>query len=271
MEAAERGVVTDWPPWTAPVALIGGLLLAAVGGLLVDLPAAAFGVNVTSSHIPGGLEIVDTVVQDIVFVGVAVYCAHLGARTVRSWQFGLRRPGVGWRSAGGLILLLLVAFIVLSAIWSAVVHPETEKLLETLGSNEGATLLLLSAALTCIVAPICEEFLFRGFIFGALRNWRGPVVGALITGLLFGAIHVGSAPVVDLVPLALLGVLLCGLRQLTGSIYPGIALHSLNNAVALVVNADWSFAAFVAVLIGSFALITLLLMLGQRSLRLRLV
>ncbi len=72
----------------------------------------------------------------------AVYCAHIGGRIVRSWQFGLRRPGVGWRSAVGLIVLLLVAFIVLSEIWSAAVHPSEEKLLETLGSNEGTVLLV---------------------------------------------------------------------------------------------------------------------------------
>jgi membrane protease YdiL (CAAX protease family) len=264
MEAAERGVVTDWPPWTAPVALIGGLLLAAVGGLLVDLPAAAFGVNVTSSHIPGGLEIVDTVVQDIVFVGVAVYCAHLGARTVRSWQFGLRRPGVGWRSAGGLILLLLVAFIVLSAIWSAVVHPETEKLLETLGSNEGTALLLLSAGLTCVVAPICEEMLFRGYIFTALRNWRGTLPAALITAVVFGGVHYGSAPALDLVPLAGLGFGLCLLYRYTGSLYPCMITHSLNNSIAFGSLEGWAFWQVVVLMLASLAAIGALALAARR-------
>ena len=53
-----------------------------------------------------------------------------------------------------------------------------------------------------MVAPICEELLFRGYIFTALRNWRGTLPAALIIGLLFGGVHVGSAPVLDLVPLA---------------------------------------------------------------------
>ena len=48
---------------------------------------------------------------------------------MRSWQFGLRRPSVGWWAAGGLILLLLVAFIVLSVAWTEIVHPEKEKTL----------------------------------------------------------------------------------------------------------------------------------------------
>ena len=113
--------------------------------------------------------------QDVAFVCAAVYCAHLGGRVVRSWQFGLRTPGVGWASAAGMILLLLMLFVMLSVVWSDVLNPTKEKLLEQLGSNESEVLLLLSAALTCVVAPICEEFLFRGYIFTALRNWRGTL------------------------------------------------------------------------------------------------
>ncbi len=91
---------------------------------------------------------------------------------------------------------------------------------------------VLSAALTCVVAPIGEEFLFRGYIFTALRNWRGPWTGAVVTGLLFGLVHAGSAPLLDLVPLAALGFGLCLLYRRTGSLYPCIVVHSLNNSVA---------------------------------------
>jgi len=195
---------------------------------------------------------------------VAVYCAHLGARTVRSWQFGLRRPGVGWRSAGGLILLLLVAFIVLSAIWSAVVHPETEKLLETLGSNEGTALLLLSAGLTCVVAPICEEMLFRGYIFTALRNWRGTLPAALITAVVFGGVHYGSAPALDLVPLAGLGFGLCLLYRYTGSLYPCMITHSLNNSIAFGSLEGWAFWQVVALMLASLAAIGALALAARR-------
>src|ERR1039458_5206748 len=119
----------SWSPWTAPAALIGGLVLAAVGALIVDLPVTLLlGVKITSSHTPPGVEIADTVVQDLAFVLAAVYCAHIGGRVVRAWQFGLRPPGVGWPSAAGLLVFLLVAFLVLSVGWSAAVNPEKEKL-----------------------------------------------------------------------------------------------------------------------------------------------
>jgi membrane protease YdiL (CAAX protease family) len=248
----------------APAALFGGLALAAVGGLVVDLPAAAFGVSITSSHIPGGLAIADTVVQDIAFILVAVLFARMGGRVVRSWQFGLRPPRMSWRRVSGLILLLLVAFIVLSAIWSAVVHPEKEKLLETLGSNEGTTLLLLSAALTCVVAPICEEFLFRGFIFTALRNWRGTWPAAIITGVLFGGVHYGSAPTLDLVPLMGLGFGLCLLYRYTGSLYPCFAAHSLNNSIAFGSLESWAFWQVIVLIAASLGGIAAIVLAAKR-------
>lgn len=235
-----RSPDTDWPPWSALLALVGGLVLAAIGAFVVDLPALAFGVKLTSSHTPPGLAIADTVVQDIAFVLVAVYCARLGGRAVRSWQFGLRRPSVGWWTAGRLIFLLLIVFVVLSVIWSEVLNPSKEKLLEQLGTNEGTVLLVLSAALTCIVAPICEEMLFRGYIFTALRNWRGTLPAALITAVLFGGVHVGSAPALDLIPLAGLGFGLCLLYRYTGSLYPAILAHALNNSLAFASLENWT-------------------------------
>jgi membrane protease YdiL (CAAX protease family) len=254
-----------WPPWTAPLALVAGLILAALGALLVDLPALALGVKISSSHTPPGIAIADTFVQDLAFVAAAVYCAQLGGRIVRSWMFGLRRPVNGWRSASGMILLLLGAFLLLSIVWSAVFHPTEEKLLEQLGSNESTTLLLLSAGLTCVIAPICEEVLFRGFIFTALRNWRGTLTAAAITGVLFGAVHAGSAPALDLVPLAALGVGLCLLYRRTGSLYPCFVAHSLNNSIAFASLESWSLGEWALLLVGSLAGIAAIVRLAKRT------
>ncbi len=242
---------TRWRPWTAFAALFGGLLLATLGAVVVELPALAFGVKITSTHTPPGITIADTFVQDVGFVVVAVWLAHRGGRRVASWMFGLRRPGIGWWSAGGLVALLLVLFIVLSVVWSEATNPSREKLLEQLGSNEGALLLALSAGLTCVVAPICEEFLFRGYIFTALRNWRGTLPAALITALIFGGVHVGSAPALDLVPLAGLGFGLCLLYRYTGSLYPCIVAHALNNSLAFGSLEEWGAGPILLLMAGS--------------------
>jgi uncharacterized protein len=222
----------------APAALVGGLLLATLGALLVDIPALAFGVDVTASHVPPGLTIADTAVQDAGFVAVAVFFAQLGGRAVDAAMFGLR-PTRPWRALR-LVVVTLAGFLVFTLIWTSAFHASREKLLEQLGANETTALLVLSAALTCVLAPIAEEFLFRGFIFTALRNWRGVLPAALITGLLFGVVHAGSAPAVDLVPLAALGFGLCLLYRATGSLYPCIAAHCVNNTIAFGSLEEWT-------------------------------
>jgi membrane protease YdiL (CAAX protease family) len=253
-----------WSPWTAPFALVGGLVLAAVLGLIIDLPATLlFGVSITKDHTPPGIELADTIVQDVAFVLAAVYCAHIGGRAVRAWQFGLRPPGAGWKSAIGYIVLLTIAFLTLSAIWVAIFNPKPEELLNKLGANETTSLLVLSAALTCVIAPICEEFLFRGYVFTALRGWCGTWPAAVITGAVFGLVHVGSAPALDLVPLAALGFGLCLLYRYTGSLYPCIAAHSLNNSLAFASLEHWGWQIPV-LMVAALASIAALVLLAKR-------
>jgi membrane protease YdiL (CAAX protease family) len=242
---------TSWPALTAPLALVAGLAVAVVGALLVDFPALALGVDVSAQHLPDGLQIADTAVQDAGFVLVAVFFARLGGRSAMAWQFGLR-PTPLWRAVGW-IIWVGVGFVLFSLLWKAVAHPPEEKVLEQIGTG------VLSAALTCVVAPIGEEFLFRGYIFTALRNWRGPWTSAVITGLLFGLVHLGSAPLLDLVPLAVLGFALCLLYRRTGSLYPCIALHSLNNSIAFGSLANWNWDWQIPLLmVGALTVIALL-------------
>lgn len=259
MESSQTSL--DWPAWMAPVALVGAFLMAAVGALVVDLPAVALGVNVTSKHLPHGLELADTVVQDVAFVVTAVLCASIGGRSVHAWQFGLRPSRVRWARAVGAIAVTYVGLLIFSAIWTALLHVSTkEKLLEQLGANESTVLLVLTAALVTVMAPICEEFLFRGFAFRALSNWKGPWLAAVLTGLAFGLFHAASAPIVYLVPLAVLGFGLCLLYRHTGSLYPCIATHSLNNSIAYGALEGWGFTETVLLIFAALAVLATLVM-----------
>jgi uncharacterized protein len=225
--------------WTGFVVLVAALVLAAVGGLIVDIPALLLGVKISSEHTPAGLELANTVVQDVAFVLAAVLFAQMGGRKVRSWQFGFSPTPT--RRAVGFVILLILGFLLFSAVWALALDVNTkEKLLEQLGADETTLLLVCSALLTTVIAPICEETLFRGYVFAALSKWRGWLPAAAITGLLFGAVHVGSAPVADLIPLAVLGFGLCWLYRRTGSLYPCIAAHSLNNSLAFGALEHWS-------------------------------
>jgi hypothetical protein len=201
-------------------------------------------------------------VQDIAFVLTAVMFARLGGRAVSSWQFGFRPTPA--RRAAGLVVLTVLAFLVFSAVWALALDVSTkEKLLEQLGANETKLLLALSALLTTVIAPICEETLFRGYIFAALTKWRGWLPAAGITGLLFGGVHAGSAPVADLIPLAVLGFALCVLYRRTGSLYPCIAAHSLNNSLAFGALESWGWQ-IPLLMIAALATIWLLVLIARR-------
>jgi membrane protease YdiL (CAAX protease family) len=188
-----------------------------------------------------------------------VLFAQLGGRVVRSWQLGLRPARERWWQVGLVVAGVYVAFFLFSAIWAvALGEKPKEELLKQLGANETALLLVLSALLTTVIAPIGEEMLFRGYIFPALAKWRGWLLGAAITGVLFGAVHVGSAPVVYLVPLAVFGFLLCALYRQTGSLYPCIATHCLNNSIAFGLLEKWSWYQILLLAIGALSTLALL-------------
>jgi uncharacterized protein len=246
----------DWPVWTGFVVLLAALVLAAVGGLIVDIPALLLGATITSKHTPPGLELGDTVVQDVAFVVAAVLFAQIGGRKARSWQFGFRPTPA--RRAAGLVVLTIVGFLIFTAVWSVALDLSTkEKLLEQLGANDTTLLLALSALLTTVIAPICEETLFRGYVFAALSKWRGWLPAAAITGVLFGGVHGGSAPAADLVPLAVLGFALCWLYRRTGSLYPCIVTHSLNNSLAFGALEKWGWQ-IPLLMVGALATIWLI-------------
>ena len=120
------------------------------------------------------------------------------------------------------------------------------------------------AAFVCVVAPVAEELFFRGFIFGALRRWHFTIAGrdlgtwaaAVVTALLFGLVHAGSASPQYLVPLGIFGFVLCLVRWRTGSLYPCMALHSVNNSLALgIAQLHWNAGEVVALAAGSVTLI----------------
>ncbi len=252
-----------WAPWSAWLALGAALAFAIFGALVVGLVGALLGASLRDP--PPAVNIVATVVQDGAFIGAAVlFAGRAGAVLPR--QFGFVRTRVG--PALGAMALAYAAFWVVSGAWAALVNNHTQDRLPTsLGASESTAALVAVCVLVTTIAPIAEETFFRGFFFGALRNWRGPWPAAVLTGIVFGAIHVGSAPVVFLVPLAVFGFLLCTVRLRTGSLLPCVALHALNNSLAFGVSEHWTAGAILLLGAGavSVTMLACQLVVGGRA------
>ena len=262
--AAPPGGSRRWPVWAAPTALIAAFVAGNIVGLLVAVVAAIGGADVfeKGKETPPGVAIAGAYALALVFVATAVLFARMSGPAGPA-DFGLR--GTRFWRAVGLTIGAYIGFVVVAILWFALVGtPGEEEVLDTLGVERSTLLLVLGAIAVCIFAPIGEEFLFRGFMYPALRNGLGVAWAAALTGALFGVVHGFSAEVEALVPLAVFGAALCLLYQATGSLYPCIALHAINNAIALGGDKEWDWQ------IAPLALGALVLSVGVAMLAARL-
>ena len=259
-----------WPVWTAPAAILVGLVAGVLGSVLVAGIGAALGASTTSP----GVTLASDVVFDLGFVATALYFASANGRRPQPSDFGYRR--VALKVGAAAFALAGVGYYVVTAVYSALVKLHgTDKLPKDLGVGTSTAALVGAAIFVCVLAPIAEEFFFRGFIFGALRRAHvkvgrrniGTWLAAIETGILFGIAHGGSAAAQYLIPLGFLGFVLCIVRWKTRSLYPCMALHSVNNSIALGYNElHWNAGEIVALVLGSVAVIAAVtLPLASRS------
>ena len=80
-----------------------------------------------------------------------------------------------------------------------------------------------------VIAPIFEEIIFRGWLYGKLRAKMEAPIAIVIVSLLFGIMHFQWNVGVNVFALS---VVLCALREITGTIYAGILTHMIKNGVA---------------------------------------
>jgi uncharacterized protein len=259
-EPAGREDVPPWKVWTAPAGVALGLCFGALASILVDVIAGASGSSI--NHPPPAVSIVGDIVFDLGFVVAALWLSSLTGRP-RPSDFGYRRVPLSTGIKAG--VLAAFAYYALTAVYSAALNLHgSDKLPSDLGATHSTAALVAASVFVCAIAPMAEEFFFRGFFFGALRNLRVPILGrelgpwiaAVVTGILFGLAHTGSASSQYLIPLGFLGFVLCLVRWKTRSLYPCMALHSANNALALGVNQlSWSAPAIVGLIVASWLLI----------------
>ena len=82
-----------------------------------------------------------------------------------------------------------------------------------------------------VLPGICEEIAFRGVLLHGLRKRFRPVGVAVAVGLIFGFFHVD---LFRILPVSYLGIVLAAVTLATGSIFPAMLWHALNNAIPLV-------------------------------------
>ncbi|UYP43856.1 hypothetical protein NEF87_000141 [Candidatus Lokiarchaeum ossiferum] len=145
-------------------------------------------------------------------------------------EFGLSPISFGnpkWLSYGFLIILTYVIFGILimmpfSQFWNILIN-------ENVFSKENLSILFWIELLVIgFIAPISEEFFFRGFVYSSIRNKVGVSKGVFLSALIFGIVHLnllqGFLAFLISIPLAYL-------YEKSKSLYVPIFLHVLSNVL----------------------------------------
>ena len=166
------------------------------------------------------------------FLGVVILYAG-----VRDWP-GVRRLGfvrAAGRAPYALALAAWIVGLVVSGLWILLTQAAgidwlqpPDSATEVLNYSGGA--LVLPMIVVGIITPVCEETFFRGFALPAFASRYGLRGGILLSAALFAVFHFSIGLII---PVFIFGIVLGWLYARTGSIYPSMAAHAVQNVVAL--------------------------------------
>jgi membrane protease YdiL (CAAX protease family) len=172
---------------------LGDFLWIYVAGIFASLVGASIGFALTgdsSGHIGAVTTALSTFGQfGTWFVGV-VFIARSKGRSVRD-DFGLTlHVRDGWALFAGLGLFLVAAALIEPLVRIA---NERQQVVDDLTKAGGAKLAVF-AVVAALVAPVCEELLFRGLLLRALRRRMAPEAAVIVQALAFALAHPMLSP-----------------------------------------------------------------------------
>lgn len=91
--------------------------------------------------------------------------------------------------------------------------------------------------LACVIAPLCEEWIYRGVLFGALAEKWGPGFAAVGSSLIFSTLHFYSWR--GGIDIFFVGLAFCWIYRRSGSLWPGIMVHAAYNLILTTQTAAW--------------------------------
>jgi len=212
----------------------------------VALIFSAFSLLVVSSLSAPASSDRELAVSDLVMnIGFQIFIAgmvlvYMTRRTSPADWLGLRWPA--WPTmffiAPASVFGMWLIFGVLQACgymqWMESLGAETmQESVKLLQTTEDPAVLWLMALAAVLVAPLCEELLFRGYLYPVAKKFTGPWLAACSSALFFAAAHGNLSA---LLPLFLFGLLLVWIYEKTGSLWAPIAVHFCFNSATVIVQ-----------------------------------
>lgn len=247
---------TNWPRNSFPILPTIGYVLLIVGVFFIALFAAA-AISVAWLYANGhaaevlaatrnqanasgpvfiAFEVAQIAAEAVLVILILLVMPSLTRLSLRALGFraiGLRT--IGWAIVGtiGMVAVADVGSSLIAYFYPHAVHAQlVEKIFENLRHNRGALIFFIVFAV--VLQPIAEEMAFRVFIFNLFLRYGGFWIGAIVSGALFGAVHVvtGDADRVSGALLALGGMVLCWVYYRSRNAYTSMISHGLFNALS---------------------------------------
>jgi len=210
---------------TVACALLGTLLFA----LLHHFHVAGF----LSETSPAALLIATLSFHGTVFLLSIPFLKY--HQTSWSAVLGFDRPGL----VPALGLAFMAFLLILPSVWglqalsAAILHHfhypiEDQVAIDLLLNVKSSLLRIYLILFATVLAPVAEEFIFRGVLYPWLRRYGHPALAWVVPSFLFALVHF-SVPI--FLPLFALALALTALYALTGRLLCTIVVHALFNAI----------------------------------------
>jgi membrane protease YdiL (CAAX protease family) len=172
-------------------------------------------------------------------LGMLLVVLFAARRSKEPWKQRLGLVPQTGRALGGFRLAMLAAFtlsialttVLLTAMFAAAPTTMATGPVAAVAIEPSWWTILLAGVITCVLPPLIEEPLFRGYIQRRLLQRWSPAVAIGVSSLLFAVMHMDSLQhVIAVLPL---GIVIGLLAYRTNSIKPGMLVHAIHNIGAV--------------------------------------
>ncbi len=236
--AATRRPAAQWKVRDAILVMAAGFLFLAMA-LITTL--GLFELQQGNPHDSEPRAVISTLVSTLFFLFLLCMIYAIVVKRYRcTWRMlGLRSVAWQWLAAVPFVFALLTFSYVLMlrgmvAIFGPTVQWPRPLTSTTVAATHQPLLEALVVLTGVVLTPLAEELLFRGVLYQALRRTMPVGSAAVISALIFAAMHLS---VVLFIPLTLMGIVLAIVFERSGSIIPTILIHACNNGIILLIIA----------------------------------
>lgn len=141
--------------------------------------------------------------------------------------------GVDWPDLESYFWTMILSLVILPVTYFNSRTKENLKMYPQIREKEWSIGILIISALSWIAYLLAYEFLFRGFLFFASLPVLGLFFAIVLNTIIYALAHLhkGFKEIIGSVPL---GILLCYLTHLTGTIWVAVFLH-----IVLALSSEW--------------------------------